>query len=871
MAGVEGEGSVVEEVVVVENNTGLHHNKETNDQPPPPKEERIKSNLVLRKSDGRERSLSVSYQPDGETVFVISDLDDAAAHISDTDPPITDLNLQLARTYVEDARDGRHSDFKLSERHLRLYHLYQNIWGQCLLYLVIALHLLLALFEKPAVPGLEITYWVTMLVEFGAICFYLFRLTLISVFTPLTRFWSDTKHMLIIILTVLTFLDMVIYIGLTESGHYGVRWSRALRPLFAVNFPEMRQIRRSFRNLRRTLPDVVNVLFLFFFSLAIFALMAYKLFGERGLVWVDGRPYFSNYWDSIFDLYVLVTTANNPDIMMPAFDESAYYVVFFVVFLVICYFIYMNIILAVIYNNYRKHLKNEVRKSVYSKRQQLSKAFEILAVSSGNKRVVTRGRFMQLMRTLNTKTNPALINVYWIVLDTDGSDVLDKGEFLRLADLLNVEVSEVVDRTTFMGHFFPRIYFSTPSSILRTIVKHKLFQVFFDVLTLINAVVIGLATSDSEWDDTAEWVFLSLFMLEIILKMYTFGLRRFFKKFWNVFDFFVIGAAFILGLAEAIADEEGKSRLTLDVLLVLRVLRLVKIVGSVQRFKVIVHTISKIVPSLLTYGAIMLVFYYMFAMVGMESFQGLVKFTGYDIEEGSELYCSNEALIHSPFWKDHYCNNNFNDVIHTFIVLFELTVVNQWHVIAYGYADVTDPWARFYFMLFHLVCVIVVLNIFTAFVLEVFILEYSASHQGHLENQMEKKIQEMGLSFRKKKKKSSRVSQENLVISDSDSSEIDDIDEPWKAVGAVGGEAQGEVKVTEGASNFYPGFKDISGETDVRFHISKRLKNVEVLLQKMFEKELTEDDLGPKIDTLDQDLTDNPEYVAAQGRTLWSL
>lgn len=105
---------------------------------------------------------------------------------------------------------------------------------------------------------------------------------------------------------------------------------------------------------------------------------------------------------------------------MPAFDESAYYVIFFVVFLVICYFVYMNIILAVIYNNYRKHLKvisshsltlqaenviikegrevqivwiistvslpqNEVRKSVYSKRQQLSKAFEILAVSSGNK------------------------------------------------------------------------------------------------------------------------------------------------------------------------------------------------------------------------------------------------------------------------------------------------------------------------------------------------------------------------------------------------------------------------------------------------------------------------------------------------------
>ena len=42
---------------------------------------------------------------------------------------------------------------------------------------------------------------------------------------------------------------------------------------------------------------------------------------------------------------------------MPAFDLSTYYVIFFVVFLVVCFFIYMNIILAVIYNNYRKHLK----------------------------------------------------------------------------------------------------------------------------------------------------------------------------------------------------------------------------------------------------------------------------------------------------------------------------------------------------------------------------------------------------------------------------------------------------------------------------------------------------------------------------------
>lgn len=862
------ENNEVLKVVIDQANSHAADSQDTPDAaapaPPPRVQQRRKSSLKLRKGslEEDESPISVVYNPRVDVVELNNIADGTATIDSTSEPPITDLNLLLAATYVEDAINGRHSDFKVSERHLRLYRMYQNKWGQVALFFFILMHFLLTLFERPAVPGLEMSYWVTMLMETGILLFYAFRLTHISIFTPLTRFWSDTKNILIVILIAITFLDMVIYIGLTESGIYAVRFSRPLRPLFAVNFPELRQIRRSFRNLRRTLPDVVNVLFLFFFSLAIFALMAYKLFGGRGMTWVDGRPYFESYWDSIFDLYVLVTTANNPDIMMPAFDLSTYYVIFFVVFLVICFFIYMNIILAVIYNNYRKHLKNEVRKAVFSKRQQLGKAFKILALELRNKQVVTRTRFVQLMKFLDSEKNPALINVLWIVLDSDGSDYLEKGEFLKLADLLNVEVSEVVDRTIFLAHFFPTIYYSKPSRFLCKVVKNRFFGIFFDVLTFTNAIVIGISNSDDTWDDAAEWAFLSLFMLEIFLKLYAYGSRRFFRKVWNVFDFVVIGAAFILGVVEAIVADEQESRLALDVLLVLRVLRLVKIVGSVNRFKVIVHTITKILPSLLTYGGVMMVFYYIFAIVGMEAFQGLVKFSGYG--EGSELYCGNEKLQDSDFWRDHYCNNNFNDIIHAFIVLFELTVVNQWHVIAYGYATVTDPWARLYFILFHLTCVIVVLNIFTAFVLEVFLLEYTASCQGYLETQMEKKIQEMGLSFKKQRpRKMSTVSHENLVVSDSSESE-EETDSPPPAAEDTAGSSPG-------VSQFYTNSKDISSETDVRFHISKRLKNVEVLLQKMFEKELSVHDLGPNIESLDHDLEDEESYLAGQNRTLWSL
>lgn len=852
-------------VVIEENSDANEPNKVEEEEPKTPRAyHRRKSSLQLRRSTSEDDPgipVSISYKAGDDTVEV-SNLNDGSFAIDSTDEPqISDLDLLLAATYVEDARDGRHSDFKVSEKHLKLYHMYQSRWGQFALYIIIILHLSLALFEKPAVYGLEMSYWASMTIEVGIICCYLFRLAHINLFTPVVRFWSDTKNILILVLSGLTFLDMVIYIGLVENDIFGVRWSRPLRPLFAVNFPEMKQIRRSFRNMRRTLPDVVNVLVLFFFSLAIFALMAFKLFGDRGLSWVDERPYFATYWDSIFDLYVLVTTANNPDVMMPAFDASPYYVIFFVAFLIICFFVYMNIILAVIYNNYRKHLKNEVKKSVFSKRQQLRKAYDILSVKVSSKKLVTRNRFIQLMKTLDKEKNPALINVLWIVLDGDRSDALDRAEFLKLADLLNVEVSAVVDRVPLIGHLFPKLYNSLPSRFVCRVVKHKAFQIFFDILTLINAIVIAIATPASDWDEITEWIFLSFFVLEITLKLYVQGASRFFKRMWNVFDFFVIGAAFIMAIAEEIKDDDDDSRLALDVLLVLRVLRLVKIIGSIDRFKVIVHTISKIGPSLLTYGGVLLVFYYIFAMIGMESFQGLVKYTGY--ESGSELFCSNEKLEKTDFWRDHYCNNNFNDVVHAFIVLFELTVVNQWHVIAYGYAAVTNSWARLFFMLFHLICVIIVLNIFTAFVLEAFMLEYSATYGGKLESQLEKKIHEMGLSLRKKKKKTT-TSQEELVIESDSSDGEDEVDLPQ----SVGPESYADV-TQEGSSNFYGTPQNISGETDVRFHISKKLKNVEVLLQKMFEKELEEDELGPDISNLEEDIDDHLHSFPTQGHSSW--
>ena len=72
------------------------------------------------------------------------------------------------------------------------------------------------------------------------------------------------------------------------------------------------------RSIRRTLPSVFNVLVLLFATIAIFALLALSLFRERKYLNPDGTPFMDSYFDVFWRFYVLLTSANFPDVMYVA-------------------------------------------------------------------------------------------------------------------------------------------------------------------------------------------------------------------------------------------------------------------------------------------------------------------------------------------------------------------------------------------------------------------------------------------------------------------------------------------------------------------------------------------------------------------------
>lgn len=78
-------------------------------------------------------------------------------------------------------------------------------------------------------------------------------------------------------------------------------------------------------------------------------------------------------------MLVLITTANYPDIMLPAYQKSRWTCVFFIVYLLFGLFLFMNLLLAIIYSKFKFKIETNVESAIKLRNEYLHKRFEELA------------------------------------------------------------------------------------------------------------------------------------------------------------------------------------------------------------------------------------------------------------------------------------------------------------------------------------------------------------------------------------------------------------------------------------------------------------------------------------------------------------
>uniref|UniRef100_A0A914C6B3 Voltage-dependent calcium channel type A subunit alpha-1 n=1 Tax=Acrobeloides nanus TaxID=290746 RepID=A0A914C6B3_9BILA len=162
---------------------------------------------------------------------------------------------------------------------------------------------------------------------------------------------------------------------------------------------------------------------------------------------------------------------------------------------------------------------------------------------------------------------------------------------------------------------------------LRYIVKCQVFYWSVIMLVFLNTVCVasehyGQPEWFTEFLKYAEWGFLGVFIMEMLIKVFAMGSRTYFSSKFNRFDCIVIlGSAFEVIWAEARGGSFG-----ISVLRALRLLRIFKLTKYWVSLRNLVRSLMNSMRSIISLLFLLFLFIVIFALLGMQLFGGKFNF-----------------------------------------------------------------------------------------------------------------------------------------------------------------------------------------------------------------------------------------------------
>ncbi|CAK7314083.1 Two pore channel protein 1 [Vulpes lagopus] len=567
--------------------------------------------------------------------------------------------------------------------------------------------LLLSLCEAPAVPALRLGIYVHATLELFALMVVVFELCMKLRWLGLHTFIRHKRTMVKTSVLVVQFIEAIVVL-VRQTSH--VRVTRALRCIFLVDCRYCGGVRRNLRQIFQSLPPFMDILLLLLFFMIIFAILGFYLFSPN-----PSDPYFSTLENSIVSLFVLLTTANFPDVMMPSYSRNPWSCVFFIVYLSIELYFIMNLLLAVVFDTFNDIEKRKFKSLLLHKRTAIQHAYRLL-ISQRRPAGISYRQFEGLMRFYRPRMSARERYLTFKALNQSNTPLLSLKDFYDIYEVAALKWKAKRNRE----HWFDEL-------------PRTAFLIFKDLVVAVNGVWILVETfmlkGGNFFSKHVPWsyvVFLTIYGVELFLKVAGLGPLEYLSSGWNLFDFSVTLFAFLGLLALAFNMEP------FYFIVVLRPLQLLRLFKLKKRYRNVLDTMFELLPRMASLGLTLLIFYYSFAIVGMEFFCGILYPNCCNTSTVSDAYrwlnhtVGNRTVVDEGY----YYLNNFDNILNSFVTLFELTVVNNWYIIMEGVTSQTSHWSRLYFMTFYIVTM-VVMTIIVAFILEAFVfrMNYSRKNQ----------------------------------------------------------------------------------------------------------------------------------------------
>ena len=474
--------------------------------------------------------------------------------------------------------------------------------------------------------------------------------------------------------------------------------------------------------------------FLILCVMIFFGIVGYFLFGDKS-------QDFENVPISIYSLFILLSTCNFPDVMLGTFtDDNKYPFFYFLFYLVINYFILFTLLKTLYYSNYFDSLKLHTRRAIDSIYNEFHKNKNESIKEEENEILFNveeeeNEEYYDQNVTINDKPesderNIRLLNLEEsqlfnrVLFNLNKKFYLTKNDFLKLLKLIGYE-GELSDfKKNDIYKLLHQKETKSKEEVSDIINNHKILRFLSNkyteiVINIIDFLVMLILLIEIP-ETHSNFIFVlipqllwcTFFIFEFILYAKNLTFKYLLFKNFTFFSFFIINLfCFLLLLLSYIFLKTGKEEVHNVILSIakifvsMRMLRIFLLFKKYSTFEIFYRTFRNMKNIFYSLISTLISFFYIFTTLTM-------FLTGGHITK--DLFANDPAIPRD------YSYINFNDFGNGFIACFCLTMINNINIISVSLAAGCSPYYQGYFALFYFLSTLVILNISTTVLLEMY-------------------------------------------------------------------------------------------------------------------------------------------------------
>jgi hypothetical protein len=435
-----------------------------------------------------------------------------------------------------------------------------------------------------------------------------------------------------------------------------------------------------------------------------FGIIGYFLFGGKS-------NDFEDIFKSTYSLFILLSTCNFPDVMLGTFDYSNKFpFIYFLIYLAINYFILFTLLKTIYYSEFYESFKENARKAI-----------ESLFYEFHSENEEDENEDNRIYNEEKNDKNQNIIQSYdgvlkKVLINLSNKFYLTDEDFEKIIRILGKD-EQLKDNFANWRNNLDIIIQVNQSALLRFL-SNKYTEIVINIIDFVIMMLLLVEFEDYYYVLIPQFIWCLYFVFEFIVYKINYKFNYLFDKEFVLILFFIINCSIlILILLEIISIKIGNEYVThiiyniIKVLIALRIIRVFILFNKYNKFE----TISKTFKNMKTlfYGLLgaLFSFFYLFTTITMFLTGGKIRKDSFDHPDPDSP---------DEIFPREYVNINFNDFGSGFLSCFCLTMINNINIISRSLSFHSGDFFQGYFALFYFISTLVILNISTTLLLEMY-------------------------------------------------------------------------------------------------------------------------------------------------------